>query len=186
MSEQTVLPGNVVETEMQTDAKERISPVGIAVGMVFLAAIIILFNAFPHKIGIYNFSTEFQGFIPLLAPEFQAHLPWLNIWWGLALALAGWQLAYGRWTPGLRMADLGINILAVFVLWQLVNGGPLIGLDPAWISQQTWTGNQLAEARQMADVGNNILRVILGVSIFGGVIGIVAKLIKLVTTGSYL
>lgn len=184
MSDQTVLSGNVMETEMQTDAKERISPVGIAVGMVFLAAIIILFNAFPHKIGVYNFTPEFQGFIPLLAPEFQLHLPWLNVWWGLALALGGWQLAIGRWTPGLRMADLGINILAVFVLWQLVNGGPFIGLDPAWVSQQTWLG--LEEARQMAEIGNSVIRVILGVAIFGGVIGIVAKLIKLVTTGSYL
>ncbi len=183
MSDKLALTGNVAEASEQTSVGERISPVGVVIGMAFLVAIIILFNAFPHKIGVYNFTPEFQGFIPLLAPEFQAHLSWLNIWWGLALALGGWQLAIGRWTPALRMADLGVNILAVFVLWQLVNGGPFIGLDPAWVSQQTWLG--LEEARHMVEIGNTVIRVILGVSIFGGVIGIIAKFIKLVTTGGY-
>lgn len=185
MSDQPVLTGNVVEQETQSGSTQRISPIGVVIGMVVLTAIVILFNAFPHKIGIYYFGTERQGFIPLLAPEFQVHLLWLNVWWGLGLALAGWQLVYGHWTPGLRMADLGLSILGLFVLWQLVNGGPLIALDPTWISQQTWSGNALAEARHMVEIGDSILRVILGVSIFGGVIGIIAKLIKLVTTGDY-
>ena len=185
MSDKLALTGNVAETDARMSEGERISPVGVAIGMAVLAAIIILFNAFPHKIGVYNFSAEFQGFIPLLAPEFQAHLSWLNVWWGLSLALAGWQLVTRRWTPALRMADLGINILAVFVLWQLVNGGPFIALDPAWVSQQTWSGNTLEQARHAVEVGNTVIRIILGVSIFGGVVGVIAKFVKLVTTGGY-
>jgi hypothetical protein len=98
----------------------------LMVEICFLIAAIVLFNAFPHRIGVLISATDAESFVPLLAPEFQVHMPWLNAWWGLALALAMVKLAYGRWTPALRWAELGLKVFGILLLGRLVLGGPII------------------------------------------------------------
>ena len=107
----------------------RMYRVGSAVAAAMLIALIVLLNAFPEKVGFVVTATDPESFVPMLAPEFQVHLPMLNAWLSLALALALAKLAFGRWTEELRWADLGLRLFGIVVLASLIRGGPIITLD---------------------------------------------------------
>ena len=111
---------------MSRNSLGRIRRGWLIVEMGCLIAVIVLFNGFPDRIGILISATDPDSFYPLLAPSFQGHVPWLNVWWGLALCLAVIKLVYGRWTSALRWADLGLNVFGMVVLGRLLFGGPIL------------------------------------------------------------
>jgi len=111
---------------MSTNSLGRIRRGWLIVEMGCLIALIVLFNGFPDRIGILISATDPHSFYPLLAPGFQGHVPWLTLWWGLALCLAVIKFAYNRWTVALRWANLGLNILGMVVLGRLLLGGPIL------------------------------------------------------------
>jgi hypothetical protein len=92
-----------------------------------LVGVIVLFNVFPEKVGFYSSAVEPYLFVPLLTPAWLPYLPWLNVWWGLALSLALVKLVYGRWTQVLRWADLGVHLLSIMVIASLLVGGGIAG-----------------------------------------------------------
>jgi hypothetical protein len=97
-----------------------------------IVASIVLFNVFPDRVGVLVSATDSSTFVPLLAPEFQMQMPWLNLWWGLALLLTAIKLVYGRWTAVLLWADFGLRVLGIRVLVALILGGPLLRTDVDW------------------------------------------------------
>jgi hypothetical protein len=94
-----------------------------------LIGVIVLFNAFPEKVGLYSSAVQPYLFVPLLTPAWLPYVPWLNLWWGLALTLALVKLVYGRWTQALRWADLGVHLLSIVVLASLILGGAVVGIS---------------------------------------------------------
>jgi hypothetical protein len=86
----------------------------------------VWFNFFPDKVGILVSFDDPSSFVPLLSPGFHRHLPWLNLWWTLALILNLAHLYYGRWRPLTRWADIGLNSIALIVLLRLILGGALV------------------------------------------------------------
>ena len=113
----------------------RVNRVLTAVEICILIGVMILFNLFPDKVGIYSSAVEPYVFVPLLTPEWLAHVPWLNVWWSLALALALVKLVYGRWTEALRWADLGVHVFSIFVLAGVILGYAFAGGDFAGVQQ---------------------------------------------------
>jgi len=109
----------------------RINRLLAVVEISILLGVIVLFNAFPEKVGIYSSAVEPYGFVPLLTPEWLHYVPWLNVWWGLALALALVKLVYGRWTEALRWADLGVHLLSICVLASVILGYSYTGASSA-------------------------------------------------------
>ncbi|MEJ2305325.1 MAG: hypothetical protein P8Y14_27705, partial [Anaerolineales bacterium] len=121
-----------VRIHVGRDDADRIQRVWVAGEMIVILAVIVLFNFFPDKVGVLVSLTDPQSFIPLLAPEFMDHLAWLNLWWGLALLLAGAKLIIGRWRTAMRWAEIGLQFFAGFILFRLVMGGPIVGINSAW------------------------------------------------------
>ena len=107
----------------------RINRFFTLVEISILIGVIVLFNLFPEKVGIYSSAVEPYVFVPLLTPEWLPYIPWLNLWWGLALTLALVKLVYGRWTEALRWADLGMHLLSICVLASVILGYTLTGSD---------------------------------------------------------
>ena len=106
-----------------------------------LIGVIVLFNAFPEKVGFYSSAVEPYLFVPLLTPSWLPCVPWLNVWWGLALILALIKLVYGRWTQTLRWADLGVHLFSIIVIASVLLGGGIAGagVDGAvsvWVRQR--------------------------------------------------
>ena len=157
--------------------EQRIFRVWPVLEICILSVLLVLFNLFPAKVGILISFTDLDSFVPLLAPEFQSHLPWLNLWWGLGLLLAMAKLAVGRWTAELRWADLGICILGAYVLSRLVFGDPIVGLDPRWVQKHTPSLHRFdAQAVPFLNVS---LKFALGLALGGMVVSTLQKLVRL-------
>jgi len=99
-----------------------------------IATAAVLFNFFPQKVGFYGSALDPDSFVPLLAPGFEQHLPYLTAFFVLAIVLAAVRLVRGR--PGviLHWADLALKVLGIYVLARFVTGGGVVGLDPTWTS----------------------------------------------------
>ena len=134
--------GNASNRSMVRTGRTRIYRLLTVAEICILVGVIVLFNAFPEKVGIYSSAVEPYLFIPLLTPEWLAYMPWLNIWWGLALTLALVKLVYGRWTQALRWADLGLQLLSICVLASVILGGAVVSVDSgvpgAGTAASTW------------------------------------------------
>ncbi len=104
---------------------DGVHQVGTIVDLCLIVAASVLFNVFPEKVGFIRSLTEPSSFTPLLAPDFQNYMPGLNLFWGLAFSLGVANLIMLRWNIGTRSIDLVLSILGIFVLIQLVLGGPL-------------------------------------------------------------
>ncbi len=107
------------------NGQDRVHVVGTIVEMALILVVLVLFDFFPDRIGFARSLTDPSSFRPLLAPEFQEHMPWLNLYWGLALSLCALNLSLGRWTLYTRWAEFGLSALAAYIMLRMVLGGPL-------------------------------------------------------------
>lgn len=152
----------------QGPAADRIRPLAPVLSAVILVSVVVLFNFFPDCIGFYRRAGDLRTFVPLLAAEFQAHLPWLNAFWGLSLALAAAKLLSGRWRPWLRWASFGLTCFGVIVACRLLLGDPILALNPAWVAQH----QDLAALRRLQEFVVPLLlfaaRTALAVVVFAG------------------
>lgn len=107
------------------DDSDHVHVVGTIIEAGLIAAIAIVLNFFPEKVGVIKSLTDPSSFTPLLAPEFQVHMPMLNLYWGFAFSLCIANLALRRWNIVTRCVELGLNFLALAILAQMVLGGPI-------------------------------------------------------------
>jgi hypothetical protein len=150
-----------------------------AAEICILIGAIILFNAFPEKVGIYSSAVEPYLFVPLLTPAWLPYVPWLNLWWGLALTLALVKLVYGRWTQALRWADLGVHLLSICVLASVLLGGAMDGADSAGTSANNAALTWLQRNPDLLLVGFKAGLVLVLVAL---IVGFFTKLTKLGVT----
>lgn len=120
-----MLANTTQQTLNPKDDSDRVHVVGTLVEICLITAVAIVLNFFPEKVGIIRSLTDPASFTPLLAPEFQVHLPMLNLYWGLATSLCIVNLTLRRWNIVTRCAELGLNFLALAILAQMVLGGPV-------------------------------------------------------------
>jgi hypothetical protein len=89
-----------------------------------------VFNAVAADLGAPPMTGKADT-VSLLTQGLWAHLPWLNVLWGLALLVALAKMVRGRWSLALRWADLGLYLCAILVMGRMLAGDPLVGLAPA-------------------------------------------------------
>ena len=159
---------SIAETRRATARSSggRVNRLLTVVEICILIGVMILFNLFPEKIGIYRSAVEPYVFVPLLTPDWLAYVPWLNLWWGLALALALIKLVYGRWTEALRWADLGVHVLSIFVLASVFLG-------------YTFAGGDSGGAQQGAVLMVVGFKSCLGLVLVGQIVGLFSRLKRL-------
>lgn len=127
------------KTESATGAREldRVHLAVVVIRIFFLIGALVLFNAYPQWIGTYRSLDDPSTFVPVLAPEFQVHMPALNVWWALALTLNFLVLGLRRRTPATRWADLGLTVFGMAILANMLAGPPILAAHPGldWPSE---------------------------------------------------
>ena len=121
-----------VRVKVPSRRRGGISRVAAMVDACVYLALLVVFNSFPHRVGFWVSATDSSSFVPILAPEFAAHMAYLNALWAFGLAVAVAKVIYGRWTPLLRFADLGVGLLTIYALFRMITGGPLIDPSVTW------------------------------------------------------
>ncbi|MBT3389398.1 MAG: hypothetical protein HN413_03225 [Chloroflexi bacterium] len=127
---------------------ERVKRGSLIFEMGFIALVMILFNFFPHKVGVYGFmSGEGSWFLPLLTPAFGTYLLWWNLYWILTLGLNFVLLAAARWTRFSRWLELGLMIFSGIIVYAMLTGAPVLGLNPEYVllNNTSAAGIRLAE-----------------------------------------
>ncbi|MBE2202331.1 MAG: hypothetical protein IAE79_27215 [Anaerolinea sp.] len=113
---------------------DRIKRGEYLVGVIFTILVIILFNVYPHWIGIITFTggSSDPVVFPLLAPEFGVHIPWLTMLWTAEVVLKLVVLGQGRWQRSTRWLELGLGLLGMYVGYRIVTGGPIATME--WLT----------------------------------------------------
>lgn len=119
---------------------DRILPINVFADICGIVMLIILLDGFPDRIGVIRNAHKPGSYLPLLSAEFREYIPLLNLWWGMALALAVVHLHYGRWTNQTRLADVLLRLVAVVILARLISLDRIVGPPPSWAFQGCLTG----------------------------------------------
>ncbi len=103
-------------------------------GVIFTILVIILFNVYPHWIGVITFTSGSSDPVvfPLLAAEFSVHIPWLTMAWTAEVVLKLIVLGQGRWQRPTRWMELGLGLFGLYVGYRIVTGGPIATM--AWLT----------------------------------------------------
>lgn len=152
--------------------------------ILVLVAVIVLFNFYTDRIGIYRQAFDPDTFTPLLGERFRSYLPILNLWWGLSLGMAITKLILGRWTAVTRWADFALDLVGISVLVRLLTGGPVFQVGSALDIQ---LGNSIFSLNWPAfipDTAVTLERLVFGLAILGKSIDALKKLIKLIALDS--
>lgn len=111
---------------------DRVQPAELNVGFLWLAFLIVVFNFFPHWVGIVDASGEGRTLLPILAPAFSAHIPWLTALWASNLLLKVILLQEGRWGMSTRWMEFGLGVFELFVIYRILQGGPITTIS--WLN----------------------------------------------------
>ena len=122
--------------------RDRVKPAELIAGIAMLVILLVVLNLYPNNVAMSFVHVSGAGdaadkwiATPLLAPGFfQAYLPFLNIAWVLAIVLNVILLYEGRWQFGTRIADVALSAYGVFIVYRMLIGPPMIGLNPEWVA----------------------------------------------------
>ncbi len=116
-----------VESRSGSGRINRGESAGALASICLITACLVIFNFFPEKVGYVRTIADPTSFVPLLAPGFAAFLPWLDLWWALALALEFRHLARGSWTAAMQWGRLGLDVMGAIILAALAAAAPFVG-----------------------------------------------------------
>ncbi|MDX1414216.1 MAG: hypothetical protein R3293_08490 [Candidatus Promineifilaceae bacterium] len=163
----------------KVEEPNRINRAGLIISIVFLVIFLIWFNFFPRFVGIYVFADKDSGFISVLVDGYQALMPWINLWWIASILLKVLTLRQGRWTTVTRLGEIGVNLIGLFVIYQIFSGTPFFGVNSEWSSGSAeWAVGLFESLRPLAAL---LTKFVLGIVLIASVIEIIGQVYKLIT-----
>jgi len=122
----------------------------------------------------------------LLSPTFSAnYLLLLNIWWGMSIVLNLGILIQHKWTLPARWVDFGLTVFGIFILFRLLTGPDILGVDPLWLAANPWA-QELADIQidNLIPLLSTLLKIGFGIGIFFSGIEALKKLSAAIRAGS--
>lgn len=160
------------------DEQDQVSVPGTIAETVFIVLGLALFNIYPNVIGIYGFTDAGRFFAPVLSEAFFRYMPWINLLWGLQIALNAWLLQQMRWNAGIRWLWIAIKAGSIALALAMLNGPSISALTPeSMVTNMHFT----ADAAQMfSTLVGQVIQVALWITIVVGVVDIAKALVKIV------
>jgi hypothetical protein len=102
---------------------------------------LVVLNIYPHWIGGFSSIKGSDAFfVPLLSSAFaDTYLLLFNIRWALGLALNFTLLLQRGWKPYTRWASFGLTFFDIALLFKLIKGPSVIGLNPEYLARHGLT-----------------------------------------------
>ncbi|MBX2999160.1 MAG: hypothetical protein KF893_11670 [Caldilineaceae bacterium] len=159
---------------------KTVPPAESVMEIIGLSITIGIFNAPSTWIKLIHDIAGPTVFVPIFSAELQSHLPMLNLFWGLALTLAFVRLYYQRRAPGILIAEILMILFGMQIAFSLLMSGPLLALDHEWITAQEISSLLVSTWSSLLDVINLVVKLAIGLGIFGSLVSLVQKGIELV------
>lgn len=105
--------------------------------ILFTAAALIIFNAYPQIIAIWtNVNGEWTQ-IAGLSEAFFRYLPWINLSGVLTIALDVWMLRQSQWTTVTRLMHIGLEIVGIAIAGAMLTGPSLLTFTSRGLDAET-------------------------------------------------
>ncbi|MGA9398879.1 MAG: hypothetical protein WBV22_11540 [Anaerolineaceae bacterium] len=153
----------------KVETEQSYRPWELIVDLVFTVAFLVLFNAYPDKVGLYyinNLADPNFHFLPVLTPEFFRYMPFFNMLWGLKIALDVYMLGERTWGSVVHWAQIGLSILSIGVLFSLAVGAPILQITSQALLGAGWPADMVnAFPSFLWNMGYTGLRALFGLLI---------------------
>ena len=116
---------------------DHLSIAGRIVEIYLIIGLAVLFNVYPQRVGFIVSANDPASFTPMLAPGFEAFLPWLNTYWFWAFNLCLASLVLRRWTSLTRLFDLLLDLFGAAIVGLMIADTPFLELPVAAIAGKT-------------------------------------------------
>jgi hypothetical protein len=158
------------------DSYEKpVKTVDLAFEFVFTAIVIVLFNLYADRVGIYLFQDSEWRFVPMLTQAFFSFVPALTAMWVLTIVKDLWVIRDNRWTAATRWLAVGVTIFSIGITAAMLAGAPIMALTADAMASFEWMGMPAASAAALQNTFTLLVR--LGLAI--GLVGSVVELVKL-------
>ena len=116
---------------------DHLSVAGRVVEIYLIIWLALLFNVYPQRVGFVVSANDPASFTPMLAPGFDAFLPWLNTYWFWAFNLCLASLVLRRWTSLTRLFDLLLDLFGATIVGLMIADTPFLELPVATFAGKT-------------------------------------------------
>ena len=159
---------------------DHVSIPGQMVEIMLTAIVVMLFNFFPHLVGLYSTVDGQWVGVPLLSPDFFRYMPWLNVLWGASILINLLLINSGRWTRMTRWLSVGTAIFTIVIMISMLFGPNLLALDSQAFTRLGWADACLQD---LASVFNGLVRFVLGIIVFFQIVELAQTLWRMLGKG---
>jgi hypothetical protein len=159
---------------------DQVKPAELIFEIVFIAAALVIFNAYPQIVG-FNFTVDGEWVsIPILSDAFFRVLPWINLVGALEIGLNVYLLRQQIWGAGTRISKMALEAMNIGIAVMLLRGPSLLGLNA-----ESFAGTPIGveTAETLIRVFTPMVPVILIIVIVVSVIEIVKGVLRLLRPG---
>ncbi len=148
-----------------------------ALGLVFLAVLLVFLNVYLDRLTILFFSGGEKAWIPLVATGLAAEIPLINLWAALYMALGVAVLWRGQWSPALRWTTLTLDLFFLVILARLVLAPSLFDLEQ--FRQEASALAWIDDPGRMAEMAGNVARGVVVMVLLISLVDFLVKVVKL-------
>lgn len=155
--------------------KQAVRPRELWFEVVFLAAAIVLFAAFPQWVGVGTNRNGVWSFVPALSESFVTYLPWLL---GYLLAKLVFDVALARqafWDQRMRLVAIGIKAYGLVLILAFMFGPDAFGLNPAYVAMHQTPASMISSFKSTVQDWNTGFRIYLFIMLFVQLIGLLRQ-----------
>lgn len=102
-----------------------------------LLGLSVWFGLFPQYVGGWSSINGEWFFIPVLAEKFSIYQPWVILYWLGRLVFNIVLVRQGFWDNRMRVAQIGLKVFGIGLLFALLVGPVVIGINPAYAATHT-------------------------------------------------
>jgi hypothetical protein len=107
---------------------DRINQGELVAGIIFTAALLVVFNAFLDQLGIPVVYDGQPGLIAAFTQDFKTFVPVLSVLWAAEIALKITVLNKGRWQTWTRSTEAVLEAAGLYVLYRIITEATILDL----------------------------------------------------------
>ncbi len=162
------------EQLIKIENKQRVKFTGLAIEITLTLIFIAVLNFFLDRIGIYYLGDSGWISAPILNDNFLRYIPWITAYAVLDIALNLYLIRKGFWDNFSVLAKVFINLFKIAVGFAIITGPDFITVSSTALEalnlDNALTGSGLSQML------NTVLKVLIGLSIFGLIVESVKRL----------
>jgi hypothetical protein len=167
---------------LNTENRKSIKITELAVEITFTLAFIVLLNFFVDKIGIFYLVDSGWVSSPILNQNFYRYIPWITAANGISIVLNLYLIRKGFWDKLSVGIKLFINAVTIAINFAILTGNRIITVDPGAL--QALNFDPSITAQNLTNILNIVIRILLGLSIFGLVVDSIKRVYEHFIKGS--